>query len=43
MKHYKSVEFLLNSNVKPPPHKRIAHLLTTFWRRFCSEPYVNCS
>jgi len=40
MKHYKSVEFLLNLNVKRPLHKRQAPrtnlkpLLTTFWRRF---------
>jgi len=42
LKHYKSVEFLSILNVKPtlperkpPPHKRKASLLTTFWRRFC--------
>jgi len=41
MKHYKSMEFLLNLNVKPslhkrqaPPHKSKAPLMTTFWRRF---------
>jgi len=43
MKHYKSVEFLSNLNVKPPlhrrkappSHKRKVPLFTTFWRRFC--------
>jgi len=36
MKQYKSVEFLLNLNVKPLLlHKRKAPLLTNFWRRFC--------
>jgi len=42
LEHYKSVEFLsiLNIkppsiNAKPPPHKRKAPLLTTFWRRLC--------
>jgi len=25
------------TNVKPPPHKRNASLLTTFWRRFCES------
>ena len=45
MKHYKSVECLLNLNVKPrqhkrqtPPHKRKDPLVTTFWRRFCKVP-----
>jgi len=44
MKYFKSMEFLLNLNVKPPLHKRQAPqqkrkdlLLTTFWRRFCWE------
>jgi len=30
MKHYKSVEFLSNLNVKPPLRKRTAPLFTTF-------------
>jgi len=34
MKHYKLVEFLSNLNVKPPPHKGKAPLLTSFWRWF---------
>jgi len=44
MKHYKSVEFLSNFNVKPPLHKRKAYprkrkasLLTTFWRLLWAE------
>jgi len=50
MKHYKSVEFLLNLNVKPPlqkrqapPHKPKSPLLTTFWRRFSWEPCFLCT
>jgi len=45
MKHYKLVDFLSNLNVKPPerkfpPHERKAPLLTTFWRRFCTNRVV---
>jgi len=36
MKHYKSVEFLLNLNVKPPLHKRQApprtYVKPSYWR-----------
>jgi len=38
MKHCKLVEFLSNLIVKPPPQKRKAPLLTTFWRRFWRTP-----
>jgi len=40
MKHYKSVEFLSNLNVKPhlhkhkPPRTNVKPVLTTYWRRF---------
>jgi len=35
MKHNELVEYLSNSNVKPP-------LLTTFWRWFCNQSTWNC-
>jgi len=41
MKHYKSVKIVAIFSVNPPaqtqslPQKRKAHLLKTFWRRFC--------